>query len=92
MSATKRYIVRVKGDIILKDHTIQCAQDWVCYDTVSSNDDDNFFPQEPTDISTNLYLGEDRACIPYALYLSEKGIKGGGITLWPGYGPAIIYA
>lgn len=92
MSSSQHYFVHVKGDIILKDHTIQCAQNWVCCGPVSSNNENDYYPQNPTDISTNLYLGEDRACIPYAIYVSESGISGGGITLWPGYGPAIVYA
>lgn len=52
----KHYIVRVKGDIILNDHTIQCAQNWVCCGSVSSSDVDDYYPQEPTEISTNLFL------------------------------------
>lgn len=88
----KRYIVYVKGDVIVTDNTVQCAQDWACYGFTTPNSVDNYIPQEPNEISANLYLSEDRACIPYALYVSEKGISGGGITLFSGYGAAIVYA
>lgn len=88
----KRYIVHVKGDIIVTDNTVQCAQGWACYGFTTPNSADNYIPQEPNEISANLHLSEDRACIPYALYVSEKGISGGGITLFPGYGAAIVYA
>lgn len=89
------YLIKVKGNILANDK-LHFAQGWACYGKSEPTHDDSnyYFDEKNHNIESDLILNETRRAVPYAVYLSEKGISiesTGDISCCPGYQPALEY-
>ena len=93
------YFIKVKGEIS-STGGVQYAQNWACLDIshYTPNDKSNkySYDKDTHTVKSNLILTENLRAVPYAIYLTEKGItvsigNGDKFFCYPGFGAAVGY-